>query len=82
MIQAIVKKGKVLGEEVSSPNVSKGSLLIKVVNSCISAGTEMNSVSSSGKSIIKRALEQPQNIKKVFDIMAATFGLIILSPFF
>jgi predicted dehydrogenase/threonine dehydrogenase-like Zn-dependent dehydrogenase len=74
MIQAIVKKGKVLAEEVSSPNVSKGSLLIKVVNSCISAGTEMNSVSSSGKSIIKRIREQPQNIKKVID-MAKSNGI-------
>lgn len=69
MIQAIIKKGKVLGEEVSAPVVSKGSLLIKVVNSCISAGTEISGVSSSGKSLIKRALEQPQNVKKVLDMV-------------
>lgn len=69
MIQAIVKKGKVLGEEVSSPNVSKGAVLIKVVNSCISAGTEMSGISNSGKSLIKRAMEQPQNVKKVIDMV-------------
>lgn len=74
MIQAIVKKGKVLGESISSPNVSKGSLLIKVVNSCISAGTEISSVTSSGTSIIKRVLEQPKNIKKVIDL-AVTDGI-------
>lgn len=74
MIQAIVKKGKVLGEQVSAPQVSKGALLIKVVNSCISAGTEMSSVQGSGKSLIKRALEQPKNVKKVLD-MALSDGI-------
>lgn len=69
MIQAVVKKGKVLGEQVPAPVVSKGSLLIKVVNSCISAGTEMSGVQGSGKSLIKRALEQPQNVKKVIDMV-------------
>ncbi|MBD3842191.1 MAG: bi-domain-containing oxidoreductase [Campylobacterales bacterium] len=69
MIQAIVKKGKVLGEQISAPNVSKGSLLIKVVNSCISAGTEISGVSNSGKSLIKRALEQPENVKKVLNMV-------------
>jgi predicted dehydrogenase/threonine dehydrogenase-like Zn-dependent dehydrogenase len=69
MIQAIVKKGKVLGENVSASNVSKGSLLIKVMNSCISAGTEISGVSNSGKSLIKRALEQPENVKKVLNMV-------------
>lgn len=74
MIQAIVKKGKVLGEEISAPKVSKGSLLIKVVSSCISAGTEISGVSGSGKSLIKRAMEQPQNVKKVLN-MALSDGI-------
>lgn len=69
MIQAIVKKGKVLGEQISAPQASKGSLLIKVVNSCISAGTEISGVSNSGKSLIKRALEQPENVKKVINMV-------------
>lgn len=59
VLQAVVKKGKVLAESVPSPNVTEGSLLIKVVNSCISAGTEMSNVSETGKSLIKRALDQP-----------------------
>ena len=69
MLQAIVKKGKVLAEQIPAPNVSKGCVLIKVVNSCISAGTEMSDVSSSGKSLIKRALEQPENVKKVINMV-------------
>ena len=67
MIQAVVKKGKVLAEKVPTPNVSNGCLLIKVVNSCISAGTEMTSVGESGKPLYKRALEQPEQVRQVLD---------------
>jgi len=69
VIQTIIKKGKVFPEVVPAPLVSKGALLIKVVNSCISAGTEISGVQGSGKSLIKRALEQPQNVKKVIDMV-------------
>ncbi len=62
VIQAVVRKGKVIAERVPTPNVSEGSVLIKVVNSCISAGTEMSNVSETGKSLIKRALEQPAEV--------------------
>lgn len=67
MIQAVVKKGKVLGETVPAPNVSEGSILIKVVNSCISAGTEMSNVTETGKPLIKRALEQPTEVRNVLN---------------
>ena len=69
MIQALVKKGKVLCEEVPAPVVSKGSVLIKVVNSCISAGTEVSGVTASGKSLVKRAFEQPEKIAKVLKML-------------
>lgn len=69
MIQAIVKKGKVLAEQIPAPSVSRGCVLIKVVNSCISAGTEISGVSNSGKSLIRRALEQPENVKKVINMV-------------
>lgn len=75
MIQAIIKKGIVAPEKVSAPLVSEGSILIKVVNSCISAGTEMSGVTNSGKSIIKRAMEQPENVRKVYN-MAKTEGFL------
>lgn len=74
MKQAIIKKGMVIGEEVPAPLVSKGSVLIKVVNSCISAGTEMLGVNLSSKSLIKRALEQPEKIQKVIN-MAISDGI-------
>lgn len=74
MYQAIIKKGKVLAESVPQPNVSAGCLLIKVVNSCISAGTEMSGVTNSGKPLIKRALEQPAQVAKVLN-MAKSVGI-------
>lgn len=67
MIQAVVKKGKVLAEKVPTPNVSDGCLLIKLVNSCISAGTEMSNVGETGKPLYKRALEQPEQVKEVLN---------------
>jgi len=69
MIQALIKKGRVLPVEVPAPVVSPGSVLIKVVNSCISAGTELSGVSGSGKSLIRRAIEQPENVKKVLNMV-------------
>jgi len=67
MIQALVKKGKVKPVEVPAPLVSSGGVLIKVVNSCISTGTELTSVQNS-KSMIRKALEQPENVRKVLNL--------------
>lgn len=69
MLQAIVKKGKVFAESIPAPVVSDGAVLIKVVNSCISAGTEISGVNASGKSLIKKALEQPEKVMKVFEML-------------
>lgn len=69
MKQALVKRGRVIPVNVPAPVVSAGSVLIKVVNSCISAGTELAEVAGSGKSLIRRALEQPENIRKVLNMV-------------
>jgi predicted dehydrogenase/threonine dehydrogenase-like Zn-dependent dehydrogenase len=74
MIQAILRKGRVIGEDVPLPSVSEGAALIKVLYSCISVGTETASVQASNKSLIKRALEQPENVKKVLH-MARSVGI-------
>jgi predicted dehydrogenase/threonine dehydrogenase-like Zn-dependent dehydrogenase len=74
MIQAIIKNGKVITEEVPAPIPSNGSIIIKVINSCISSGTESVDVKTTGDSLIKRAIEQPQNVRKVLD-MAKSEGL-------
>lgn len=68
MKQALVKKGIVIGEDVPAPVVSKGSVLVKVVNSCISAGTELSGVAASGTPLIRRIMDQPQKIAKVINL--------------
>lgn len=74
MLQALIKKGKVILKEVPAPVVSRGGILIKVVNSCISAGTEVSAVQSSGRSLVRRALDQPEKVKKVLE-MARSEGI-------
>lgn len=64
MKQVLIKKGKAIIEDIPAPTVSKGNVLVKVAYSCISAGTEMAGVKSSGESLLYKAIHQPQNIKK------------------
>ena len=71
MLQAIIKKGRVLAEEVPSPLLSEGEVLVAVSYSCISAGTELKSVGNSGTSLLVRAMKQPENLKKVIDLAKA-----------
>ena len=69
MIQAIIKKGRVFGENVPLPLASEGSVLVKVMYSCISAGTEISMVQATQKSLIKRALEQPTKVRQGLEMI-------------
>ena len=69
MKQALIKKGRVYPAEVPQPQVSPGSVLIKVMHSCISSGTELTSVANTQKSLIKRALEQPEQVKQALNFL-------------
>ena len=74
MRQVLIRRGRAVVEDVPAPLVSEGGVLIKVVNSCISAGTELSSLKSSDKSLIRRALEQPDQVGKVLN-MARSEGV-------
>lgn len=74
MKQVLVSGGKVHLENVPAPGVEPGTVLIQMDHSCISIGTEMSGVKSSGVPLWKRALRQPQHVKKVID-MLRTDGL-------
>lgn len=74
MLQAIIKRGRVIPVEVPAPIVSPGAVLIRVVNSCISAGTELTGLQKSGRSLIRRAMDQPENVKKIIN-MAKSEGI-------
>lgn len=67
MLQAIVRKGFVTAEKVPGPQVSEGCVLLKVEYSCISSGTEISGVINSGKSILKKAVEQPEKISRALN---------------
>jgi predicted dehydrogenase/threonine dehydrogenase-like Zn-dependent dehydrogenase len=74
MLQALAKKGRVIPAEIPAPVVSPGALLIKVIDSCISAGTELTTVSGSGKSLVRRALDQPAAVARLLN-MARSEGI-------
>lgn len=67
MKQVLIKRGKAYSEEVPAPMVSENTALVQVYYSCISVGTEMSGVISSGGSLIKKALKQPQKVTKAIN---------------
>jgi len=69
MKQLLIRKGKVKIVEVPAPPVQPGCVLIRTVASCISAGTEMATVESSGESIVDKAKRKPQLIKRGIDML-------------
>ena len=69
MKQVMVSGGSVKLEEVPAPTVQRNCVLIRMDHSCISIGTEMSGVKATGRSLWERALQQPQNVKKVIDMV-------------
>ena len=69
MKQVFNKKGEIIVSEVPAPIAGDDEILVQVYYSCISSGTEISVLKSQGKSLIKKALEKPQNIKKVLDMI-------------
>ena len=69
MKQVLIKKGKAIIEDIPAPMVSEGNVLVRVVYSCISAGTEMAGLKSSSKNLLYKAIHQPQNIKKGLNLI-------------
>ncbi|MEE9926775.1 bi-domain-containing oxidoreductase [Microvirgula aerodenitrificans] len=69
MKQVMVQGGSVVVLDVPAPQVSNKNILVRVTHSCISVGTEMAGVKMSGLPLYKRALKQPENVKRVLDMM-------------
>jgi len=67
--QVLIKKGKAIIEDIPAPMVSEGNVLVRVVYSCISAGTEMAGLKSSSENLLYKAIHQPQNIKKGLNLI-------------
>ena len=72
--QVLLKQGGVVVAEVPAPQVEPGSVLVRTAYSCVSVGTEMSGVRASNVPLWKRALERPDQIRRVIR-MVATDGL-------
>ncbi|MCK4719304.1 bi-domain-containing oxidoreductase, partial [bacterium] len=69
MKQLLIRKGRIEIQEVAAPPVQPGYVLIRTVASCISVGTEMSIVESSGETIIDKARRKPALIKRGLDML-------------
>lgn len=75
MKQVLMRNGQALVEEIPAPQVEPGTILVRLSHSCISIGTEMGELKSSGMPLWKRALKQPEKVKKALNLVA-TQGFI------
>lgn len=69
MKQVLVSGGAVCLQEVPAPIVEPGTVLVRMDHSCISVGTEMSGVKATGLPLWKRAMRQPEKVKKVIDMV-------------
>lgn len=65
MRQVMIQQGKAVIEDIPAPLVEEGTVLVSTSYSCISAGTELSGLIAGGKPLWKKALEQPEKVKKV-----------------
>jgi len=70
MKQILVKSGEVVVDDIPRPQVGRKNILVRVNHSCISPGTEMSSVKSSGELLYKRLLKKPEYIRKVIRMVS------------
>jgi predicted dehydrogenase/threonine dehydrogenase-like Zn-dependent dehydrogenase len=69
MKQVLIQGGTAVVSDVPAPQVSPKNILVRVDYSCISVGTEMAGVRMSGLPLYRRALKQPENVKRVLEMM-------------
>lgn len=62
MKQVLISKGSAIVEEVPVPAIESGEVLVRVKSSCLSVGTEMSGLRSSGVPLWRRAINQPEKV--------------------
>lgn len=72
--QVIIRKGEISVTNTPAPMIEPGTILVKTQISCISAGTEVAGLKTSAEPLWRRALKQPENVKKIL-AMAAQSGI-------
>ena len=71
MKQIVIKQGLSMSVDVVRSALQGGSVRVELARSCISPGTEMMGLESSGKSLLQRALEQPAKAKAAIKQMGS-----------
>lgn len=71
MKQVLIRQGQAIVEDVPAPQREPGRILVEVSRSCISIGTEMSGIRSSGTPLWKRALKDPWKVRKALEMAAA-----------
>lgn len=64
MKQVVIKSGKAITLNITKPTVGFGEVLVRNEYSCISIGTELSSVNSSGQSFLERLKSNPELLSK------------------
>jgi len=70
MKQVFIKKGLAEVEDIPAPQVENSTVLVQTHHSCISIGTEVSGVKSSGVPLWKQALDKPTQVKAAMDMIA------------
>lgn len=68
MKQVVLSRAGVEIRDVPAPQVEPGTLLVRVVRSCISVGTEMSGVRASNQPLWKRAMQRPEQVRQLAQI--------------
>jgi predicted dehydrogenase/threonine dehydrogenase-like Zn-dependent dehydrogenase len=69
MKQVLVRSGAIVVEEVPAPAAGPKDILVRVACSCVSAGTELAGLRTSALPLYRRALKQPQHVRRALDMM-------------
>ena len=69
MKQVFLSRNGIEIKEVPEPIVERGKILIKNLYSCVSPGTEISSLNSIKKNILKKIIEKPQVLKSLIDVL-------------
>jgi predicted dehydrogenase/threonine dehydrogenase-like Zn-dependent dehydrogenase len=75
MKQVLLRSGAIVVEEVPAPAAGPKEILVRVAYSCVSAGTELAGLRTSALPLYRRALKQPQHVRRAWE-MAREQGVI------
>ncbi len=70
--QVLIQNGQAVVEDVPPPQPESGTIVVRVLNSCISPGTEGSGMKESAEPLWKRALKNPGKVKQALHMLATS----------